>query len=112
MFSNEIKYPKYIIIGGFKQTSQSKVLRKVLAVSLAAAMLTGTGFSTVGQFIGTDIVVSAATDEETDFNYSTLTDGTLAITGYKGNKTRISIPSSINGKTVTRMEGRAFYNVR
>ena len=92
------------------KTSQSKVLRKVLAVSLAAAMLTGTGFSTVGQFIGTDIVVSAATDEETDFNYSTLTDGTLAITGYKGNKTRISIPSSINGKTVARIEGRAFYN--
>ena len=35
------------------------VLSKVLAVVLAAAVLCGTGFTAVGQFVGTDVFVSA-----------------------------------------------------
>ena len=38
---------------------KNKLLRKVLAVALSAAMLTGTGFTTAGQFIGTNVSVNA-----------------------------------------------------
>ena len=39
---------------------RNSVLRKLLAVSLAAAMLAGTGFTVAGQYVGTDISVNAA----------------------------------------------------
>ncbi len=40
--------------------NEKSVLRKVLAVALAAAVLCGTSFTAVGQFVGTDVFVSAA----------------------------------------------------
>ena len=41
--------------------SKKKILHKVLSVSLAAAMMFGTGFTAAGQFVGTSgISVSAS----------------------------------------------------
>ncbi len=81
---------------------KKSVLRKVLAVSLSAAMLLGTGFTTAGQFVGTSGISVGAADEDY-FVYSTSNDGTLGVYGMKSNyhKINIVIPSSINGKSVT-----------
>ncbi len=44
-----------------------------------------------------------------DWNVATLDDGTVVITGYKGSDTELVIPSTIGGKTVTRIGTNAFY---
>ncbi len=68
---------------------KNNVLRKVLAVSLSAAMLLGTGFTTAGGFIGID-GISANAEGTTivksglcgnKLNYTLDTDGTLTIFG-------------------------------
>ena len=42
------------------------------------------------------------------FTYSTLADGTLSITGYKGTKTYVTVPSEIDGRQVTAISTGAF----
>ena len=83
-------------------------MRKVLAVSLSAAMLLGTGFTTVGQFVGTGGISVSAT-VGSNFAYSENKDengnenGTVTVWSTADNydKISINIPSSIDGKTVT-----------
>ena len=83
-----------------------KILRKVLAVSLAAAMIGGTGFTTVGQFVGTGgISVNAAVYN--GFKY-TISGKTVKITGYTGSAEDVQIPSEINGRKVTSIQDNAF----
>ena len=48
---------------------KNKILRKVLAVTLSAAMLGGTGFTTAGQFIGTSGISVSAAATATDLKY-------------------------------------------
>ena len=83
--------------------NRKSVMRKVLAVSLAAAMLVGTGFTAVGSYIGTSgISVSAVTyDTYGDFEYQVRDDNTVVIAGYTGNGGNVTIPSKIDGKSVT-----------
>lgn len=45
-----------------------------------------------------------------DYEYETLKDGTIKITGYLGNASKINIPEKINGKKVTALEYFAFTN--
>ncbi len=47
---------------------------------------------------------------ESDFNYTELSDGTVSLTGYTGSLLDIEIPSTINGKTVSQIGDRMFYN--
>lgn len=90
------------------QIKRKSVLRKVLAVSLSAVMLLGTGFTTVGQFVGTGGISVSAT-VGSNFAYSENKDengnenGTVTVWGTADNydKISINIPSSIDGKTVT-----------
>ena len=95
-----------IIVGGF--SNEKNILRKVLAVSLAATMLAGTGFTTAGQFIGTNVSVSAA-EKYGDFEYKVNSDDTVSIVGYKGDDENVVIPEKINGKTVTAIDGFVFW---
>lgn len=53
--------------------------------------------------------MSANATSTSEYEYSTLSDGTIEITGYNGTDTAISIPSSISGKTVTSIGEAAFY---
>ena len=90
---------------------KKSVLRKVLAVSLAAAMLAGTGFTAVGSYVGTSISVSAAeTQVYVDFQYSVNDNNTVSITGYTGNGGDVVIPDTIDGKSVTSIGHHAFGN--
>ena len=60
------------------KVNKSSILRKVLAVSLAAAMMTGTGFTTAGYYIGTSgVSVSAADLTYGDFKYWVQSDNTI-----------------------------------
>lgn len=43
-----------------------------------------------------------------EFSYSTLSDGTLALTKYNGNADRVVIPEEINGKKVTVIKANSF----
>ena len=92
---------------------KKSVLRKVLAVSLAAAMLAGTGFTTAGQFVGTSVSVSAAeTLVYGDFEYSINDDNTVTITKYTGNGGDVTIPDTIDDKSVTSIGIGAFSNCK
>ena len=87
---------------------KNSILRKVLAVSLAAAMLAGTGFTAVGQFVGTNVSVSAS-ETYGDFEYEINADNTVTITNYTGKGGNVTVPSKINGKIVAAIGNDAFY---
>ncbi len=90
---------------------KNKILRKALAVSLAAVMIGGTGFTTVGQFIGTGGITVSAARSYGDFRYELigmLDEETVSITKYKGSGGDVIIPSYINGKPVTDIGSEAF----
>ena len=88
---------------------KNSVLRKVLAVALSAVTLLGIGFTTVGQFVGTSVSVSATdTLIYGDFQYEVNDDNTITITGYTGNNSAVDIPYKINGKTITKIGDYAF----
>ncbi|MFD1465158.1 bacterial Ig-like domain-containing protein [Lapidilactobacillus mulanensis] len=53
--------------------------------------------------------MAPATTAETDYSYTTNTDGTLTITGYTGAETALTIPSTIDGKTVTAIGAQALW---
>ena len=63
---------------------KNRILRKVLAISLAAAMVIGTGFTAVGSFTGTNMTVSAEDQIEGDFSYQVNDDDTVTVTKYNG----------------------------
>ena len=86
---------------------KKSVLRKVMAVALSATVLCGTGFTTIGQFVGTDVSVSAA-DVYGDFKYEMIDDYTVTITGYTGKGGDVTIPSTIDGKSVAEIDKSAF----
>ena len=48
--------------------------------------------------------------ENSDYEYIINQDGTVTITGYKGNDEEIDIPSEIEGKTITKIGEKAFFN--
>ena len=87
---------------------KNSILRKVLAVSLAAAMLAGTGFTAVGQLVGTNVSVSAS-ETYGDFEYEINADNTVTITNYTGKGGNVTVPSKINGKIVAAIGNDAFY---
>ena len=52
----------------------------------------------------------AAAENERDYQYALLDDGTIEITRYKGSADRLAIPAKIAGKTVTSIRCSAFYS--
>ena len=52
----------------------------------------------------------AGAEDERDYQYVLLDDGTIEITNYKGNADRLTIPAKIAGKTVTSIGYYAFYS--
>ena len=58
--------------------------------------------------VGVMPAVSAGAETSRDFDYEVLEDGTVEITGYTGNATELTIPSEIEGKSVTSIGDYAF----
>lgn len=75
-------------------------MKKILSVILSITLLLG-GFSLSG------IVACAKTSG--DFEYSVLDDGTAQIKKYRGSATDLTIPSQIDGYTVTYIGFEAFF---
>ncbi len=88
---------------------KSTVLRKVIAVSMAAAMVTGTAFCApvISDFAGASITVSAA-ETYGDFEYTVSDDNTVTVTKYTGTSAKVTVPEKINSKTVTAIGDSAF----
>ena len=88
---------------------KKSVLRKVLAVALSATVLCGTGFTTVGQFVGTDTSVNAKNYD--GFEYYVNSDNTVTIERGKYTDDIIGdvvIPDTIDGRSVTSISYSAF----
>ena len=80
---------------------KGRALKKIISVSLAAAMVFGAGFTAVGSYIGANVSVSAAgTLTYNDFEYIINDENKIEITKYKGKGGNVTIPSKINGKSV------------
>lgn len=56
--------------------------------------------------------VGAADKKSGDYEYSVLKDGTVKITKYVGDDEVVSVPEKIDGKKVTVIGKKAFYNNR
>ena len=88
---------------------KTKVLKKLCSFLLVLSMLTSTGIGqAVGEFVGTNLTVSAA-DIFTYGNYEyTLNNACVTITQYKGSESYITVPDKINGFPVTAIAEWAF----
>ena len=75
-----------------------KTTKRILSLVLTVIML----FSVVPM---TDLGIEASAEKWGDYSYIVLDDGTVTITEYTGNATELTIPSQINGRTVTRIGG-------
>ena len=80
-------------------------LASVLAVLSVASYLPGTA---VGTFFADTAITASASSVYGDFTYDELASGTISITKYSGHDTKVTIPSEINGKTVTEIGSNAF----
>ena len=78
---------------------KKRLLRKILSVSLCAALLGGTALTLPAVVQDSGIVVNAATHG--DFEYVENDDGGITIIRYSGDGENVSIPSVIDGKHVT-----------
>ena len=87
----------------------NKIMRStlagVLAVLSVAAYVPGTAVST---FFADTAITASASSVYGDFTYDELASGSLSITKYSGHDTKVTIPSEINGKTVTEIGANAF----
>ena len=81
---------------------KGKILRKILGISLAAAMIMCTG-TTAGAYMDDqpDPSVRVSSYETFgDFKYDVYDDNTVTIVKYEGNAQKLVIPQEIDGKRV------------
>ena len=83
-------------------SKKKKYLRKLLAIPLSTAMIAGVGIALSAGISESVLTVNAveSTIVYGDFSYQLLEDETVCITGYSGSDSAVTIPSSINEKTV------------
>lgn len=82
--------------------------KKILSITLALCLAFASS-AALPQSAFTDTAgISATALTSGDFEYSLLNDGTAEITGYKGSKADLTIPSDISGNTVTSIGTGAF----
>ena len=96
------------------KNSRTNLLKKLCAVSLAAAMLASAGLTEAGTYIGTAVQVDAVTSAPVlpvacEFDFEANEDGSITITKFIGDETNVVIPSKIDGKAVTSIGSYAFY---
>ena len=89
----------------------SKIMCRIIAVSMIAAMAVGTNaVLPVSPLADTSITVHA--EEYGDYEYEVNEDNTVTITRYNGEEKNVTIPSKIDGKQVTVIGRFAFENSR
>ena len=88
---------------------QTQVKRKVLAVLLAAVMLSGSAAVAL-PVIGSDSGIVASASTYQNFEYEENDDGGITITKYYGSDKEVVIPGEIGGKSVTSIGDYAFFS--
>jgi len=90
---------------------KGKLMKKICTISLSALMLAAPMLTDTGIIVSASLPVYAATAETpaSSFKYSVNKDSTVTITGYTGSETDIIIPGRIEGKKVTSIGNRSFY---
>ncbi len=84
--------------------------KKVLSVILSAVMIQGVALaSAISTSAYTTPTTASQTQTETDFEY-TVSNDTVTITRYTGDEENVTVPQTINGKTVTAIGEQAFYS--
>ena len=85
-------------------------MKKFLAALLALSLTFGSVALPAAEsgVIARGVNISASAETYGDFEYDFLYDGTIEITKYTGNGGNVVIPSTINGKRVTRIGNEAF----
>lgn len=72
------------------------------------------GFATLGADIQTayaqEEVRGAGAQTADGWSYETKSDGTLTITGYSGTEKKVTVPATIDGKSVSGIGSSVFYN--
>ena len=102
-------------------SKKRNLTKKLIAIALSATVLAGTSFTTVGQFIGTSgISVSAGSTGRSisggyfgtfgDFDCAVFDSGVVYINEYIGEGGDVTVPSEIDGKSVTKIDNGAFEN--
>ena len=88
------------------QKKSIRCLKKMIAIALCAAMITGASAILPAGTFADSMTVAAVS--ESDFSVSEKSDGTVKITGYSGSDTQVSIPSTIGDKTVSEIDKNVF----
>ena len=95
---------------------KKNIFTKIIACSMALAMMTATGMTVSAVDTGNTDISTNASDEldalESMFDYSEnqKNDGTLNITKYKGSAENVVVPNKIGDKAVTVIAQNAFEN--
>lgn len=75
-------------------------MKKILSLILVLLMLL------------TALPLTVSAEENGEFTYKLLSDGTVAVTGYTGKEKELEIPEIIDGYTVTKIGKSAFYKIK
>ena len=85
-----------------------EILRKLLAISLCAALIGGTA-AVLPVFVPDSSITASAAETYGDYQYEVKFDNTVTITKYKGSGGSVTIPSEIGGFPVTSIGDGSFY---
>ena len=85
---------------------KNKLLKKVSSVALSVLMI-GSTVATLPAMIDSSAIVVSAAETYGDYQYN-IENGTVTITKYIGSGGNVTIPSKINGKSVTSIGDQAF----
>ena len=86
------------------------MLKKTISAALALSLVLGGGALLPEGVIGADSAIVAQAETYGDYEYYEIyeDESSVYIEKYNGNEATVNVPSSINGKTVKKIEARAF----
>ena len=85
-------------------------LKKIAAVITAIVAVGGfANMSIPFNIIASESVTDLTVQTSGDWGYSVFSDGTVVIRGYRGDDETVTIPSQINGRTVTEIDDLAIF---
>ena len=88
-----------VIVNEMNEVQRMK--KRILSAALALCMMFGSAAALPQGIFGSETSITASAITSGDYTYTELSDGTAQITRYNGSSTSITIPPTIDGKTVT-----------
>ena len=88
-----------VIVNEMNEVQRMK--KRILSAALALCMMFGSAAALPQGIFSSETSITASAITSGDYTYTELSDGTAQITRYNGSSTSITIPPTIDGKTVT-----------